>query len=360
LNDRLEKPVGFLRGWLAKLKRLTSDRKFIRYALYTLNIILVIGVGLFVLKGEPESIYHNTSSTAEGVSVPLDPLDQLSSADVAANLARMANMPETIAIKNQADSANAELLVPPTDAVAIAKPQTIATALKSRRDIKVYTAKAGDTIASIAAQFGVTSDSILWSNGLSGNSVDAGKTLNIPPVNGLVLAIKAGDTADTLASKYSANKEQIVIDNDIEVSGLYIGELVLIRGGQQPAPVYSAWSYGTSSTAGFTPTYGFNGYDYGYCTWYAASKVGVPGNWGNANTWDNLAPLSGWAVSSAPKVGAVAQSDRGYFGHVAVVEAVSADGSQIKYSDMNGLAGYGRVGYSEWVSASHFGHYIYR
>jgi len=33
----------------------------------------------------------------------------------------------------------------------------------------------------------------------------------------------------------------------------------------------------------------------------------------------------------------------------------------IKYSDMNGLAGWGRVGYSDdWVPASKFPHYIYR
>jgi surface antigen len=65
-------------------------------------------------------------------------------------------------------------------------------------------------------------------------------------------------------------------------------------------------------------------------------------------------------VSSTPRVGAIGQSDGGYFGHVAYVEAVSDDGTMIKYSDMNGLAGFGRVGYSDWVSASKFPKYIYR
>ena len=105
---------------------------------------------------------------------------------------------------------------------------------------------------------------------------------------------------------------------------------------------------------------GYNGYDYGYCTWYAAGRVPVPSNWGNANTWDNLARVSGWNVSGTPRVGAVAQTNRGYYGHVAVVEAVSPDGTMIKYSDMNGLAGFNRVGYSGWVPISKFDNYIYR
>jgi surface antigen len=109
------------------------------------------------------------------------------------------------------------------------------------------------------------------------------------------------------------------------------------------------------ATAGFGwggPVSGGNLYTYGYCTWYVANKVAVPSNWGNANTWDNRAALSGWVVSPIPRAGAVAQTDRGSEGHVAYVEAVSEDGTMIKYSDMNGLAGWGRVGYSDWVPAS--------
>jgi surface antigen len=49
-----------------------------------------------------------------------------------------------------------------------------------------------------------------------------------------------------------------------------------------------------------------------------------------------------------------------WWGHVAVVEAVSPDGTMIKYSDMNGLSGFGRVGYSDWVPATTYQNYIYR
>ena len=113
----------------------------------------------------------------------------------------------------------------------------------------------------------------------------------------------------------------------------------------------------------------------GNCTWWAWESVcrswhvGLV-NWGNANTWAYYAAKSGWTVSSSPRPGAIAQTSKGRFGHVAIVEEVSADGTQIKYSDMNGLAGWNRVGKSwetgsyvgngGWAPTSYFEHYIYR
>ena len=338
-------------------------KRLIRYGLLATNVVLLVAAGGFVLSSRHVQKTQSSADVlaANSVQQNVDPLDQLSSADIAVNLARMTSLPETVAVKNQADSAGAELLVPPTDAVAISKPQTVATSVISRKDIQSYTVQDGDTVASLAAKFGITSDSISWSNNLTTTKLTAGASLVIPPANGIVYTVKAGDTAQSLADKYKANKDQIVLDNDAELTGISIGEQIFISNGQQaPAPVYNAWSSYGFSTAGFSPTYGSNGYDWGFCTWYVANKISVPTNWGNANTWDNLAPLSGWTVSSEPRAGAIAQSDRGSLGHVAFVESVSDDGTMIKYSDMNGLAGFGHVGYSDWTPASHFEHYIYR
>jgi len=43
---------------------------------------------------------------------------------------------------------------------------------------------------------------------------------------------------------------------------------------------------------------------------------------------------------------------------VAIVDAVSEDGSQIQIRDMNGQAGFGRVGYSSWIPVSTYQHFI--
>ena len=50
-------------------------------------------------------------------------------------------------------------------------------------------------------------------------------------------------------------------------------------------------------------------------------------HWGNANSWDDAARRSGVTVASRPKVGDIAQSDAGGYGHVAYVAKVNSNGS---------------------------------
>lgn len=343
-----------------------TRRRIVRYSLLSFNLLLLTSVGYFVLQsaGSSNDQYSATSAASalnnKNQSIS-DPLDRLSSADIAVNVARIANLPQAVAVTNQADSENAQLAVVQASDSLIAKPQVVATAFKSNKDIQTYTAKAGDTAASIAAQFHITSDSILWSNELSNNTITEGKVIYIPPMNGIVYVVKAGDTPEKLAEKYQTTKEKIVASNDAELIGLTVGTRIIIPDGKiVPVAPASSAGYSSGFPWGGSALYGGNAYIRGYCTWYVANRIAVPSNWGNANTWDNLAPRSGWTVSTVPRAGAIGQTDRGSEGHVAVIEAVSEDGTMIKYSDMNGLAGYNRVGYSDWVSASKFEHYIYQ
>jgi surface antigen len=350
------------------MRRRVFRRRAIRIGLLASNIVVLLVIVAVVVQnphtdGLATPVASSVTEQNEAANA-VNPLDQLSSADIALTVARMNNLPEATAINNQAQSQAAELASSISSDSVLSKPQVVTTALKSRADIKTYIVQDGDSVSSLAAKFGVTSDSIRWSNGLTGEALTPGNSLAIPPVNGIVYIVKDGDTADSLATKYKASKDQILAYNDAEIGGLRVGERIIIPNATQATVTTASAVAAVAATSfawgGGQAVYGYNGYDYGYCTWYAANKVPVPSNWGNANTWDNLARLSGWQVSSVPVAGAVAQTDAGYFGHVAVVEAVSDDGTMIKYSDMNGLAGFGRVGYSDWTSASKFQHYIYR
>src|SRR6185312_9645908 len=106
---------------------------------------------------------------------------------------------------------------------------------------------------------------------------------------------------------------------------------------------------------GSSAIYGFNGYDWGNCTWYVATQIAVPANWGNAATWAAGARAAGWTVGPTPAVGAIAQTPyaAGGLGHVAIVDGVSADGTQVLIRDMNGIAGFDRVGIA-WEPASRY------
>jgi len=343
-----------------------SQKRFIRYTVLLANVALLVIVIAFVAgSSSSSSTVHNSVTAEASPDVAANPLDQVSSADIAVQVARMTNLYEKVSVTNNADSVNAQLASSPSDSAIVSKPQVISTSLKSIKDLQKYTVQPGDTVASLVTKFGVTSDTITWSNNLTGNNLTAGTQLYIPPVNGIVYTAQAGDTADSLATKFHGNKDAIVAFNDAEISGIKPGEVVVIPDGNKTAaaPVTHGTTtayLGAFAWGGYSPIYGANAYDFGWCTWYVASRIAVPSNWGNANTWAIYAARSGWTVSSTPVAGAIAQTSAGWAGHVAIVEAVSADGTMMKYSDMNGLAGWGRVGYSDWVPIhGHFQNFIY-
>lgn len=97
-----------------------------------------------------------------------------------------------------------------------------------------------------------------------------------------------------------------------------------------------------------------NNYSRGQCTWYVAGRRPVPNTWGNANTWYARAARAGWKVGTTPAIAAIAQTSAGWYGHVALVEAIQGD--QVLISEMNYLGAY-KLDH-RWVSASSF-RYIY-
>ncbi|KAB7789246.1 CHAP domain-containing protein [Bifidobacterium cebidarum] len=105
---------------------------------------------------------------------------------------------------------------------------------------------------------------------------------------------------------------------------------------------------------GFNPNHdtGANGntYPWGQCTWYAyerRAQMGLPtgSRFGNATTWASSASALGYWVDGTPRhVGDVVVFQPGqegaaaYYGHVAVIEKINADGSiEVSESNVKGL-----------------------
>ena len=373
----LEQPARVYAGLQKRLGGKTLRRRVIRYSLLALNVALLAAVVWFVVRS-PQNNAHvqNAALTASSSSndSATDPLDQLSSADIAVNIARTANLPEATAVTNQADSQKAESAIVQSSSNLVAKPQVVATAFKSNKDIQTYIAKAGDTVSSIAAKFHVTSNSVRWSNGLSGDAVVAGTKLYIPPVNGIVYTVKSGDTPDSLAQKFTASKAQIIAYNDAEITGLRPGEVIIIPNGQQPASAsptyYGGYGSGGGVIGSLAATYGgFGscvyggkvysnyGYDCGYCTWWVAMRRAVngepvPSNMGDAYTWKYNASAMGMSEGNVPRPGAIMWFTDN---HVGYVESVS--GGTVTISEMNHF-GWG-IENSRSFSASEASGYTY-
>lgn len=96
-----------------------------------------------------------------------------------------------------------------------------------------------------------------------------------------------------------------------------------------------------------------------YTAWKVQQRYGYMPYWGgrgNANQWPSSAQADGIPTGSTPRVGSVAISMNGYYGHAMWVEAVS--GNMIYVSQYNfDLAGH----YSEmWVNGSSFTYIYFR
>lgn len=292
-------------------------------------------------------------------------LDQATATTVAATVAKQTNLLVAPTVNSSARTLNAQTAMPTTDDGTLAPREVVDTAGSTARGIATYTVQPGDTVASVAAEFNVTSDTIGWANNLSTSAtLTPDQKLTILPISGVQYTVQPGDTADSIAKHFQANADQILAFNNAQSSGVANGQTIVVPDGVMPqvavakpaaaapaAPASSASSKAVSVVRGSTS----NSYALGYCTWYVATRRSIPGWWGNANAWYGNAQISGYSVGSTPRVGAIAWTGAGYYGHVAYVEAVN--GSTVTVSEMNWNGNWDRVDFRT-ASASSF-RYIY-
>ncbi len=316
------------------------------------SALVIVVLGFLVLGSRTNNSSGEPTVARVGEYASVTTLDEVSAADVAATIARDANLLIADNVQNKADSLTALVEFTAAEGAYLDKPQIVATEAKTNQDILEYTTQKNDTIDTIARRFNITSDTIRWANDVSGNIVSEGRKLTIPPISGIIYVVKAGDTAKSVAEKYRANAEQIVAFNDLEIGGLKKNQKLVIPDGRQPepiaAPVYVAAGPAAVQSTGFSfgsqPLYGGNGYSFGYCTWHVANRrlalgLQMPRNLGNAISWATLGTRAGMSVTGSPSAGAILWHKNsiylaGGLGHVGFVEGVNADGS-VNVSDMN-------------------------
>ncbi|MBI4100899.1 LysM peptidoglycan-binding domain-containing protein [Candidatus Microgenomates bacterium] len=292
-------------------------------------------------------------------------VDTTANTYIAANVATQLALPVSQVVNQQVEAINQQVASPTTAEQFPVKPQVVSTAGRTTRNqVQIYTVQSGDTISSLAQRFNITSDTIIWANSLRSESELLPNTqLKILPVNGVLHTVVAGDSPEALAERYQANAAQVVSFNDLEVNGLKAAQEIIIPDGVKPGVANSSVNLARAANfdSPFTPSYGGNGYDYGWCTWWAAERRAqlgrpIPRNWDNAISWRYNAAASGYRVGPNPENGAVAYyKNIGGWGHVGIVEQVSGDGAW--FSDMN-YPIWGQVT-RRFVPASEYGNYSF-
>lgn len=118
------------------------------------------------------------------------------------------------------------------------KPVAVDTSVADGSDlIRTYKVKAGDTLATIAGRFGISTMTLWWANDLkSKDSLVRGQVLNVPPVSGLVVEVRATDTLASLAKTYKLSEDEILTTNGLDDPNLVVGQ-VLVLAGARGAPI---------------------------------------------------------------------------------------------------------------------------
>jgi len=227
--------------------------------------------------------------------------------------------------------------------------------LGSGADVAVYKVKEGDTVGSIAKEFGITIKTILWANDISDeNKIKPGDRIFILPISGIKHKVTSSDTVEKLAKKYKADKNEIIAYNSLPADGrLKVGDDIIIPNGIKeeprrnivPGDVLQRRNYynlagGSTKRA---PSIidrnpkGGHRFPYGQCTWYVAQHKYIP--WGgNAGTWLYRARAYGAKTGKKPKVGAIVVTSESWYGHVAIVTAVKKGKIYVKEMNYKGWA----------------------
>lgn len=166
----------------------------------------------------------------------------------------------------------------------------LAPAQDGRKSTITYVVEGGDTLSSVGWKFGLKLATIKAANNLSSETIKPGQSLKIPPEDLSAASLK----------KLADSKKK-------KVAG--------------------------ASKVNKTPGSSNNGYPYGWCTYYIATRRYVPVHWGDAKSWLSSARSAGYATGSEPAAGAIVVTSESWYGHLAYVESVS--GGMITVSEMN-------------------------
>jgi flagellum-specific peptidoglycan hydrolase FlgJ len=136
----------------------------------------------------------------------------------------------------------AALLPLPQPTMAVSESPQTNVAVPSRPDVQLavrtYVVEDGDSVRTIAGQFGVTNETIIWENDLTDPDIlQVGQELHILPFSGLIHEVRPGDTLASVANGYAALVQDVIGANKLsEPYIIVVGQKLAVPGGYRPLP----------------------------------------------------------------------------------------------------------------------------
>lgn len=214
-----------------------------RFAIQILVVILTISI-IFVNIGQANEVRAEEFAEGSLVAKIFHPDEEITiTADDSVIPPRTSYIDTSASLKMQSRIAKdveieTENVMLAEGGAALKKSNVLKGAIANNNDIEQYIVQSGDTVSTIAKQFDVSTQTVLWSNNLSDASlIKPGDTLWILPTSGTAHTVKSGETVSGIASKYEADVNEILEYNDlIEGTNLIAGSEIIIPGGIKPHP----------------------------------------------------------------------------------------------------------------------------
>ncbi len=248
--------------WLFRLKRYEfKERKigtvFSQKAIHVFAILLVFSVSIFSLTARTQAGFDparmRNSIMAKAVITEFDLLGQEELIKETAEEFSFSQTGQAIKYVTEPkfnrplnylglEEKDQDLIISDDESLAMIRPQqidlsaeeTTETISGHRTEIVEYEIKSGDTVSTIAQNFGLKVNTVLWANNLSAFSlIRPGNTLIILPTDGVLHTIKSGETLSRLAQIYNVNSQEIADYNKISGDALTINQKLIIPGGSR-------------------------------------------------------------------------------------------------------------------------------
>jgi murein DD-endopeptidase MepM/ murein hydrolase activator NlpD len=180
---------------------------------------------------------------------------------------------------------------------------------RKRDTLTSYEVEPGDSVFSIAKQFNIKPETVLWANEDilqdNPNELSIGQNLRIPSVDGVIYKWKSTDSIENIARKFKAEPDDILTwpDNNLDMADPKIpsGTMVMIPGGSRElrtwvVPTFWRANSGANKTINEgCDTSGGSAYGSGTFVWPASNRS-VSGN----DFWSGHLGIDIAAATGAP------------------------------------------------------------
>jgi murein DD-endopeptidase MepM/ murein hydrolase activator NlpD len=195
----------------------------------------------------------------------------------------------------------------------------------TRTKVEEHVVQDGETLGSIAQEYGLSVGTILAANKIHGYLIHPGDKLRILPMDGIAYTVKKGDTLNKIATTYKSDADKILQANGLaDASDLSVGDEIILPDGRAPAPPAPPRSSSIASNLRniFTPKPGSGGDRFLWPTAvHRITQLFGAWEWGMRHTGVDIAGPSGTPIYAADDGVVISAGwNRGGYGNMIIID----------------------------------------